>query len=331
MVSVGMELAGVLERATVLGVAGLEREYEDLLKGVPGEERLSCIKCNEFPDKNRYRDVGCWDQSRVELMQPTTSEDGVESDYIHANWVDGGRRPKEFICAQGPTDDTRDDFWQMVWEQRVPTIIMLCLCREDGRPKCAQYWPLRDSLRLESGYQIKFLHRETIQLADQVLVDTLLELKKGDSDETRTIRHTIHTNWPDRSVPSSAAPLLGFISRVNQLHGEMAMVNGWRGDECPKLVHCSAGIGRTGTLVALDIATSTQPSTLSVSRLVARLRLQRKGAVQNSHQYLFIYIVLLHSLLSRHPHLPVPPILNALNQAVRRPIPTIQQAFIPSN
>ena len=324
----GGQPEGLAERALRLGVDGIEREFLHLHQGIPGEDKFPLSACQD--DRNRYKDIGCWEDSRVPLLEVEGGK-GPNGDFVHASWVDGARWPREFICTQAPTDSTAADFWQMVWERQVALVFMLCLCSENSRTKSSVYWPLEldKEMEVDRGIRLVATTRQSIHVEDQHLVETRLRLyRKGEGP--RHLVHLVHVAWPDRGLPRSSAPMLKVVGRVGEVARETARLNGWAPEESPKLVHCSAGVGRTGTLVALDVglAVLAAGGRLLVPGLVARLRLQRRLAVQNSHQYLYVYQVLLQGLLLAGPSsVALPGLLSSIAAALAKPQPT----FPPPN
>ena len=194
--------------------------------------------------KNRYTDVLCFDHSRVLLSQV----DGDPcSDYINANFVDGYKQKNAFISTQGPLPKTSCDFWRMIWEQQVLVIVMTTRVIERGRTKCGQYWPTdeNDSLTF-ANFQVTATAIENC--ADYSI--TTLTLTNLKTDESRQVSHFQYTSWPDYGVPHSAMAMLDFLARVRSQQAFLVAMLGdtWAGHPKgpPIVVHCSAGIGRTG-------------------------------------------------------------------------------------
>ncbi|XP_078359591.1 tyrosine-protein phosphatase non-receptor type 13-like [Oculina patagonica] len=235
-------------------------------------------------DKNRYRNVLPFEKTRVLL-----SGDG-DDDYINANHikVPVGEDIYHYIATQGPLPNTTQDFWQMVWEQKVEVIAMVTLEREGGKVKCHQYWP-------ESEDQpLVFNGSMTVSLQRKEDFDSFLErefeITNLQTGETRTVSHINFTTWPDHGVPKTAVELIEFV-RFLRLLAE---------GPGPIAVHCSAGIGRTGALITIDVALGLMERdlTFDVNKIIRNLREQRQGMIQTKDQYIFCYKACLQVLQS---------------------------------
>uniref|UniRef100_A0A3B4D6X7 Tyrosine-protein phosphatase non-receptor type 9 n=1 Tax=Pygocentrus nattereri TaxID=42514 RepID=A0A3B4D6X7_PYGNA len=218
------------------------------------------------------------------------------SDYINASFMDGYKQKNAYIGTQGPLEKTYGDFWRMVWEQSVLVIVMTTRTDEGGRRKCGQYWPLQE------GGQEVYGHIAVVnQRVDNHshYNQTTLELHNTETCEQRQVTHFQFLSWPDYGVPSSALSLLDFLGAVKrqQKRAVKALGSQWRGHPLgpPMVVHCSAGIGRTGTFCALDICLSQlqEVGTLSVCQTVRRMRTQRAFSIQTPEQYYFCHTAIL--------------------------------------
>ncbi|CAF4827786.1 unnamed protein product, partial [Rotaria sp. Silwood1] len=184
-----------------------------------------------------------------------------------------------YIATQGPLNETIDDFWRMIWEHNVTIIVMLTKLKEMGREKCAQYWPIDRSIRY--GYFI------VDPLGEYHMSQYLLsEFKLTDSrdGQSRTIRHFLYTEWPEQGVPKVGE---GFIDFIGQVHKTK---EGF-GQDGPIVVHCSAGVGRTGVFLTLSIVLERirYEGVIDVFQTVKLLRTQRPALVQTEDQYQFCY------------------------------------------
>ncbi|KAG1651849.1 Tyrosine-protein phosphatase 69D [Nymphon striatum] len=231
--------------------------------------------------KNRYPDIKAFDQTRVKLA---TVDGIVGSDYINANYVQGYRGRKRFICAQGPLDKTVDDFWRMIWQHKVYIIIMLTGFEEHGKMKCSRYWNEEGenqygNVCVSVSQYVKFSEYAVRKLAVQSKMGGIIEGK-------REILHFHFLMWKDFLAPDQPSWLLRFIKRVNENHCP---------DRGPILVHCSAGVGRTGTFVAIDslLQMMEEEGKLDVFSCVANLRKDRNFLVQSIKQYVFVYRALM--------------------------------------
>ncbi|KAJ0029059.1 hypothetical protein NQD34_004056 [Periophthalmus magnuspinnatus] len=294
-----MTLLGRLQRS------GVHQEYEDLRKEPPpGTFHHSQAVYNQ--DKNRYGDVLCLDQTRVKL-KPRRNE---RSDYINASYMDGYKQKNAYIGTQGPLERTYGDFWRMVWEQNVLVIVMttrqVIWTEEGSRRKCGQYWPL------EEGGQEVYGHIAVVnQRVDHHphYNHTTLELHNTETCEQRQVSHFQYLSWPDYGVPTSAVTLIDFLNAVKKQQKKTVKALGqqWTGHPLgpPMVVHCSAGIGRTGTFCALDICLSQlqDVGSLNVHQTVKRMRTQRAFSIQTPDQYYFCYNAILEHA-QRHGLLP---------------------------
>ncbi|XP_059496078.1 tyrosine-protein phosphatase non-receptor type 9 [Stegostoma tigrinum] len=243
--------------------------------------------------KNRYGDVLCLDQTRVKLKSLNHDE---RTDYINASFMDGYKQKNAYIGTQGPLEKTYNDFWRMVWEQHVLVIVMTTRIDESGRKKCGQYWPLDQNIRGNYGLiSVKSLAVENFKHYNK----TTLEIQNTESHERRQVIHFQYLSWPDYGVPSSATALIDFRSAVRHQQGlsVQSLGNRWKGHPGgpPIVVHCSAGIGRTGTLCTLDICLSQleDVGTLNIYQTVRRMRTQRAFSIQTPDQYYFCYTAII--------------------------------------
>ncbi|XP_076237870.1 protein tyrosine phosphatase 69D [Calliopsis andreniformis] len=229
--------------------------------------------------KNRYPDIKCYDQTRVRLAQM----DGIcGSDYINANFVLGYKERKKFICAQGPMENTVCDYWRMIWEQHLELILMLTNLEEYSKTKCAKYWP--DKGETKNVGDITVEHIRERAYSDYVVRE--LKMSRLGERDSRTIVQYHFLVWKDFMAPEHPHAILRFIKRVNEAYSL---------EKGPILVHCSAGVGRTGTLVALDslLQQLAEEGQVSIFNTVCDLRHQRNFLVQSLKQYIFIYRALM--------------------------------------
>ncbi|CAG5939213.1 unnamed protein product [Menidia menidia] len=286
----GMTVHELVEYVKRKKKKGIYQEYEEIRKEPPaGSFDYSKKLSNQI--KNRYSDVLCLDQSRVRLCQLCDEEDET-SDYINASFMDGYKRRNTYIATQGPLPKTFGDFWRMVWEQMVLIIVMTTRVVERGRVKCGQYWPLEDGRTEQHGY---FLVRNTHIQVFQDFKLSHLELYNTQSGEKRDVYHYLYVSWPDFGVPKSASAMLDFREHVLRTReaAVRSMGSSWRGppEGPPVVVHCSAGIGRTGTFCTLDICLSQleDVGSVDIHQTVRRMRTQRAFSIQTWDQYYFCY------------------------------------------
>ncbi|XP_066940417.1 tyrosine-protein phosphatase 69D [Macrobrachium rosenbergii] len=259
---------------------GFRREYESLPeKFYDRTSRASDMI--ENAQKNRYPDIKAYDQTRVKLTQINGA---IGSDYINANYVLGYKERKKFICAQGPMDATVDDFWRMLVEQGCGVCVMLTNLEETGKIKCVKYWP-------EAG-QPKTFGNITVHLVKEkafsdYMVRTLrAEWGEGDDSQSLEVQQYHYLLWKDFIAPEHPTGVLSFLRRINEAYSN---------DKGPLLIHCSAGVGRTGTLVALDslVMELEEEGHASIFNLICDLRHQRNFLVQSLKQYVFLHRALM--------------------------------------
>ncbi|XP_078254191.1 tyrosine-protein phosphatase non-receptor type 1-like isoform X4 [Rhinoraja longicauda] len=243
-------------------------------------------KVAKYPEnriRNRYRDVSPFDHSRVKLRT-------AENDYINASLIIMEEAQRNYILTQGPLPDSCGHFWQMVWEQKSRAVVMLNRVIEKGSVKCEKYWPN--------------MNEETMAFEDTEFSLTLLcedvksyytvrqlELQRNSTGETREIYHFHYTTWPDFGVPESPASFLNFLFKVRE--------SGSLNSDCgPAVVHCSAGIGRSGTFSLVDtclvlMEKRQDPSSVDIREILLEMRKYRMGLIQTPDQLRFSYMAVI--------------------------------------
>ncbi|XP_014193678.1 receptor-type tyrosine-protein phosphatase F isoform X17 [Haplochromis burtoni] len=272
------DLADHIERLKANDGLRFSQEYESIDPGQQFTWENSNMEVNK--PKNRYANVIAYDHSRVVL----TSVDAVPgSDYINANYIDGYRKQNAYIATQGPLPETLSDFWRMVWEQRSSTIVMMTRLEEKSRVKCDQYWPSRGT---ETYGMIQVTMLDTVELATYSV--RTFALYKNGSSEKREVRQFQFMAWPDHGVPEYPTPILAFLRRVKACNPP---------DAGPMVVHCSAGVGRTGCFIVIDAMLERMKHEKSVDIYghVTCMRAQRNYMVQTEDQYIFIHEALLEA------------------------------------
>ncbi|KAI4894586.1 hypothetical protein NFI96_018812, partial [Prochilodus magdalenae] len=251
---------------------GFAEEYEDL-KVIGTAQSKSSALAMENKGKNRYNNVLPYDSSRVKLSTHGSPFD----DYINANYIAGYNSRKEYIAAQGPLPATVNEFWRMIWEKHVQTIVMLTKCNEQGRVKCEKYWP--SETKMYSNIMVTNVSE--IALEDWTISD--FTIKNVKTAESREVRHFHFTAWPDHGVPETTEVLINFRHLVREHMDQYSR-------HSPTVVHCSAGVGRTGTFIALDhlIFQIERDSMVDIFGIVYDMRMHRSLMVQTEDQYVFL-------------------------------------------
>nr|XP_021529035.1 receptor-type tyrosine-protein phosphatase F isoform X18 [Aotus nancymaae] len=281
------DLADNIERLKANDGLKFSQEYESIDPGQQFTWENSNLEVNK--PKNRYANVIAYDHSRVIL----TSIDGVPgSDYINANYIDGYRKQNAYIATQGPLPETMGDFWRMVWEQRTATVVMMTRLEEKSRIKCDQYWPARGT---ETYGLIQVTLLDTVELATYTV--RTFALHKSGSSEKRELRQFQFMAWPDHGVPEYPTPILAFLRRVKACNPL---------DAGPMVVHCSAGVGRTGCFIVIDamLERMKHEKTVDIYGHVTCMRSQRNYMVQTEDQYVFIHEALLEAATCGHTEVP---------------------------
>uniref|UniRef100_A0A7N6A7Z3 protein-tyrosine-phosphatase n=1 Tax=Anabas testudineus TaxID=64144 RepID=A0A7N6A7Z3_ANATE len=266
---------------------GFKEEYEALAEGQTAPWETA--KKDENRNKNRYGNIIAYDHTRVRLQ---LLDGDPHSDYINANYIDGYHRPRHYIATQGPMQETVRDFWRMVWQENSASIVMVTNLVEVGRVKCVRYWP--DETEVYGDIKVTLI--ETEPLAEYV-IRTFTVQKKG-HHEIRELRQFHFTSWPDHGVPCYATGLLGFIRQVKFLNPP---------DAGPIVVHCSAGAGRTGCFIAVDIMLdmAENEGVVDIFNCIRELRSQRVNMVQTEEQYVFVHDAILEACLCGNTAIPV--------------------------
>ena len=246
------------------------------------QPRLSAANHPANRNKNRYANVLPEDDSRVLL----SNLGDPNSDYINANYIDGWRKPRAYIATQGPVPSTTPDFWRMMWEQDSSIIVMLTKEIELKKIKCHKYWPDDVSEPLRIGpLEVRFI--EVLQPNDDYIIRSfiLIELPTGTQ---RMIHQYAFLSWPDQGVPQDPSSLLNFLHVIRTQAAASRLSDASTG---PLVIHCSAGIGRTGALALIDINIErlNAIANVDVFSTLCYMREQRPGSVQTEIQYQFIY------------------------------------------
>ncbi|XP_063042136.1 tyrosine-protein phosphatase non-receptor type 2 [Engraulis encrasicolus] len=260
-----------------------EGRWQNLYVEIRNQSHECSYKVAKYPEnrnRNRYRDVSPFDHSRVKL-------ESTDNDYINASLVTNDEAQRSYILTQGPLRNTCGHFWLMIWEQKTKAIVMLNRVIEKGSEKCAQYWPTQDEHDMtfrDTRFKVTLLSEDI----KSYYTTRVLELQNITTGETRQLYHFHYTTWPDFGVPESPASFLNFLFKVRE-SGSLGRDHG------PAVVHCSAGIGRSGTFSLVDtclllMEKRREPSLVDIKRILLDMRRYRMGLIQTADQLRFSYM-----------------------------------------
>lgn len=275
-------LVNVVTLGSVNSYKDLRKEYQAIPYGEQDHIPCNHGKLPQNIPKNRFKTTFPYDHSRIILKD-------AKSDYINANYIQNVKGEKTYIAAQGPRLNTLADHWMLIWQENVTTIVMLTNLIEGTKKKCEKYWP---DLLTESV----FGKTKVLLLSENAYAYYVVRKMKVTSVETkssRTVTQFHYTQWPDHGVPDPLS-LVVFHKHVKRSVGKQ--------NSLPILVHCSAGIGRTGTFIGLDALHQQGLETghVTVEDYVRRMREDRMNMVQNVEQYIFLYEALVESFKDKH-------------------------------
>ncbi|XP_006839248.1 PREDICTED: tyrosine-protein phosphatase non-receptor type 1 [Chrysochloris asiatica] len=273
----------------------MEKEFEQIDKAGSWAAIYQDIRheASDFPckvaklpknkNRNRYRDVSPFDHSRIKLHQE-------DNDYINASLIKMEEAQRSYILTQGPLPNTCGHFWEMVWEQKSRGVVMLNRVMEKGSLKCAQYWPQKEEKEMifeDTNLKLTLISEDI----KSYYTVRQLELENMTSQETREILHFHYTTWPDFGVPESPASFLNFLFKVRE-SGSLSLEHG------PIVVHCSAGIGRSGTFCLADTCLllmdkRKDPSSVDIKKVLLEMRKFRMGLIQTADQLRFSYLAVI--------------------------------------
>ncbi|CAI2313059.1 unnamed protein product [Caenorhabditis sp. 36 PRJEB53466] len=271
------------------GVIGLRQDFVQLRR-FNDFEKMKAFQTAQDDGRNRYKDVGCLDNNRVKLNAPWPH------DYIHGNYVSVPSNPKRFICTQAPLEKTCADFWFMCLQDRVEYIFMLCNFTEKQVKKCHEYYPTskkktleftegnhKITVKYESSNKVKFSKEKDKEKIKVVVTETIISVEGPNDTSIKTV-HYHWNDWPDRGCPQADMAIVELLDRARHSKG-------------PIVVHCSAGIGRTGSVVMIeymmDQFINGQPIE-DGDKILVKIREQRNNSVQTEFQYLFVHEVMLN-------------------------------------
>lgn len=272
----------------------IRKQFVSVEKGQNQSWEMS--KKPENKGKNRYGNLLAYDATRV-ILQKLPND--PNSDYINANYIDGYNAPKKYIATQGPKPLTVKDFWRMIWQENVCKIIMSTNLIENGKTKCEKYWP--DSFENYGDITVNLTDSEIF--ADYV-IRTFNIIKEN---EVREIKHFHFNTWPDHGVPMYAIAVSNFIEKTRSYNS---------GKNNPIVFHCSAGIGRTGTLILIDsmLDMAAEENHVDLVSHLHIMRQQRINMVETLDQYNFVYQCLVESLCGEKTSIPCSEYIPTLNR-----------------
>ncbi|XP_075964079.1 tyrosine-protein phosphatase non-receptor type 21 isoform X2 [Anarhichas minor] len=272
----------------------LLKEYESIPKRRPAGG-CTIAQLPESGDKNRFQDVLPYDDTRVELVPTKENNTG----YINASHVriTVGGQEWSYIASQGPLSNTCQDFWQMVWEQGVSIIAMVTAEEESGREKSFRYWPRLGSRHNTVTYG-RFKITTRFRTESGCYATTGLKIKHLLTGQERTVWHLQYIDWPDHGCPEDLKGFLTYLEEIQSVRRHTNSISDPKNTNLPVLVHCSAGVGRTGVVILSEImiACLEHNEVLDVPKYLLNLRRQRMIMVQTLSQYTFIYKVIIQYL-----------------------------------
>ncbi|KAM7323537.1 tyrosine-protein phosphatase non-receptor type 21 [Alexandromys fortis] len=272
-------------------------EYERILKKRLVDGECSTARLPENAERNRFQDVLPYDDARVELVPTKENNTG----YINASHIKVSVSGIEwdYIATQGPLQNTCQDFWQMVWEQGITIIAMVTAEEEGGREKSFRYWPRLGSRHNTVTYG-RFKITTRFRTDSGCYATTGLKMKHLLTGQERTVWHLQYTDWPEHGCPEDLKGFLSYLEEIQSVRRHTNSTSEPKSPNPPLLVHCSAGVGRTGVVILSEImiACLEHNEVLDIPRVLDMLRQQRMMLVQTLGQYTFVYRVLMQFLKS---------------------------------
>lgn len=278
----------------------IEEEYKQIIDECVDKPEIKLTAFNVY--KNRYRNILPFEDTRVKLLDSST-------DYINANYISEDQptdayQNHKYIATQGPLESTVSDFWQMIWQNNTEIIVMVCKIYEKSRLKCYKYWPHNKSIKqFKKGLTVQHVNTKKVEGAIIIRTFCLTKASKqtGGCTKSRQIYQIQLNGWPDFGVPDVDM----FIHFMDVYHDycKMTYLDGYN------LIHCSAGVGRTGTFLAIDIglnqilrfvnqSANENVMMCDIKKIVTYIRTKRGKMIQTAEQYRFVYKVLLQYALN---------------------------------
>ncbi|XP_077981774.1 receptor-type tyrosine-protein phosphatase alpha-like [Glandiceps talaboti] len=279
------DLVFYIKRKKASDTVGFKAEYELLPSDDIASYTFALMDVNK--PKNRFRNIMAYDHSRV-ILEDESEE--LTSDYINASYINGYKKKKAYIATQGPKTSTVADLWRMVWQEKSACILMATNLRENNKEKCGKYWPDQPEGEKQYGdISVK-------NVREEVFVDSMirtLHVKKV----IREIKQFHFTVWPDMGVPQYPSAVLSFLRRIRTYNPFNAG---------PLVVHCSAGVGRTGTFITIDsmLEMAEAEGKVDIFNFVYQARQDRMHFVQTIDQYEFAYTAVLEATVFGNKEIP---------------------------
>ncbi|XP_056003136.1 receptor-type tyrosine-protein phosphatase epsilon-like isoform X2 [Ostrea edulis] len=251
-----------------------QKEFKDVPHGEQSEIPCTVAKEPRHKTRNRFKTTFPYDHSRVILRSS-------ENDYINANFIKDIDGSRKFIASQGPKINTLADHWIMIWQENISVVVMLTNLVEGSKKKCEQYWPESEEEMAYGNITVRLMQEK--RYANYVIRQ--LQLRQNSESLARNVSHMHYTHWPDHGVPDPVDLMI--------FHKHMVRIQ-QRSKDNPLLVHCSAGIGRTGTFIALDVLFrhGSTHGRFNVVDYIKTMRKDRMSMIQNVDQYVFLHFAL---------------------------------------
>ncbi|KAK9883910.1 hypothetical protein WA026_004853 [Henosepilachna vigintioctopunctata] len=275
----------------------LERQHSLFPNGQTQPWTYGSMKVNE--SKNRYNLIA-YDHCRVKLAKIAGDE---YSDYINASYIHGYNVPRAYIATQGPKSSTLVDFWRMIWQENVKHIVMLVNIIENGTKKFEQYWP-----NLNEELVFGIIHVENVSVETYANFEYKI-FHVNCKNQMRKLEQFHFTSWPDRGVPLYPQSLVPFLRKILKIP---------QSSSSPIVVHCSAGVGRTGTIILSEICLrmAAEEGVIDVLHHLQKLREQRSNMVDNVERYKLVHLIVLESLMGLHTSIPIIDIDKVINKLI---------------